>query len=304
MRVHASLLLLALAAGAAGAVDCVAQSDEHRYVWTENGHTLEVRMTGEVRFADDDASVRSLSPGAVFRVEERGARVADRAVELRAAGGEVARRYWRDGRETAFDAEASRWLAEILPRVLREMGIGAEERVARLYARGGAEAVLREVEGIRSDGGATRHLRALVRHHPLSAGELTGLLRTVERQIGSDGDRARLLREIAERAEVDREGVRPAFFAAVDGIGSDGDHARVLTALLTPGDASDAMLLALLESAALIGSDGDKARVMMRIPQARLRSEAVAKAYLETLRTIGSDGDRARVAMRYLESRS
>ena len=113
-------------------------------VRSDNGVTLKINGRGKIEFTDDETDVESVSSGGSF-VLERSAAGESRRFEARAGtGGAVERRYTLNGRD--IDAAAGRqWLAAQLPHLLREMGVNADRRVARLIAKGGPPAVLDEV---------------------------------------------------------------------------------------------------------------------------------------------------------------
>ena len=55
-------------------------------------------------------------------------------------------RHYRDGSgERPFEPEGRQWLARVLPGFIRQSGIGAPARVARILKQGGPAAVLREI---------------------------------------------------------------------------------------------------------------------------------------------------------------
>ena len=302
MRVPLRLLIAALTLSAAFAPPIEAQKrGTTRMISAHNGYTLEVAANGDVQFTDDDQGIRSLSPGGWFSIEERGRGVADRRVEFRARGGEVERAYWTSGRPAEWDANAAMWLRDLLPQVIRESGIGARDRVARIVKGEGVAGVLREIDRIESDGAKSTYYRVLVEEHRLSSAELARVIRSAGDQIGSDGDLAHLLSAIAEQPSVDQDGVRGAFFAAVDAIGSDGDRHHVLSRLLRKGNLSEPMLLGLLGSASRIGSDGDRAALLTRLIRSEpLESARARQAFFAAVDRIGSDGDRAMVLTRTL----
>jgi hypothetical protein len=320
LALAATLLLAAAAAGQGG----TRMSSES----VHDGHRLSVHTTGEVRFADDDHDVSYLEPGARMVIEEEAPGQPDRRVEYRNGGGGVQRSFFRDGREARPDGDDEAWIRGALLHAIRESGVNAAERTARIYRRGGTDAVLDEIGEIGSDGSKSRYYTALLRL-PLRSGETARVLRDAGGRIGSDGDKERTLAVLLERrsiaaeemaamldaaarigsdgdksrlliAAVDRDplgspAAREAFFRTTAGIGSDGDKARVLIQAAARDPFADAAARdAFFRTAAAIGSDGDKSRVLIAVLSRDVRRETVVEA-VRTARTIGSDGDKARV---------
>lgn len=294
-------------------------------------HRIAVTTTGEVRFTDDDRAVAYVEPGARLVIEEEAPGQPDRRVEYRGVGGGVQRSFFRDGRELRPDAEDEAWIRRSLLQPIRESGINAAERTARIYRRGGTDAVLDEIRQIGSDGSKSRYYAALLRL-PLRPGETARVLRDAGSRIGSDGEKQRTLAVLLERRSVSAEemeamleaaarigsdgdksrlliaavdripfadgDVREAFFRTAAGIGSDGDKSRVLIQAAARDPFADAAARsAFFRTAAGIGSDGDKSRVLMAVlTRGGVRRETVVDA-VRTARGIGSDGDRSRVLM-------
>ena len=60
-----------------------------------------------------------------------------------------------------LDAEGRAWLERLLPKMIRESGVGAESRVARFLRQGGPNAVLAEIGLIHSDGSKRTYVEQL-----------------------------------------------------------------------------------------------------------------------------------------------
>ena len=205
-------------------------------------HGLEVTLRGDVEFTDDDRGIRRLSPGGWLEIEERKG-FHRRSLRVEADGaGELEYRYREAGKTVPFDADAQAWLAERLPQVIRESGIGAEHRVERILAQAGVAGVLDESDLIESSGARTRYAIELLGQARPKPHELRRLAELAS-AIPSSGDKARFLIHAAERylAEPD---VFDAYIDAVDSIPSSGDHARVLRTVLEADRGLEASALA------------------------------------------------------------
>lgn len=306
-----------------------------RTEYVDGGHRISLQSSGEVRFSDDDRGVAYVEPGARVAIEEELPGGPDRRVEYRNRGGGVERAFYRDGRPARPSADDEAWIARMIERALRESGVHAPQRVARIYRQGGVDAVLREIGEIGSDGAKRAYYTALLRQ-PLRAGETARVLRdagnriasdgdkraTLEvlldrgsvtpdelaamleaaAHIASDGDKGRLLIRAAERDPLTEPSVRQAFFRTAATIASDGDKSRVLIASLSNDDARREAVADALRTARSIASDGDKSRVLMSVRSEFLGDRAVRTAYESALQGIASDGDRSRAALYLVRS--
>jgi beta-lactamase regulating signal transducer with metallopeptidase domain len=258
-----------------------------------SGRCVEATIVGTVQFADDEQSVVRLPAGAraFFRERLIGS---DRSVEIRSGpDGRPLYDARANGREVSFDAAMQRWLAGIMPEILREGSINVAARVARLRARGGTPAVLDEIARIRNGGAKRAHYKELIQTPSLAPREAGAVVRHAGQEVSSSGDLRNILQSVPRQL---RSGaaVREALAGAVRKISSSGDKAAVLGWY---GETDDpAMLSLVLTEAKGVSSSGDKARLLARLaPRAVGHPEsAVGDAFFETAETIQSSGDLAR----------
>ena len=129
---------------------------------THNGFaSLRVKIDGAIEFADDDSDVKSLSPGGHFRMEE-GALLSGRVYDVKAdSAGNLTKTYSVGSSVKPLDSEGRAWLGRLLPQTIRDTGVGAGPRVARILRQGGAQAVINEIGLIHSDGSKRVYLQQL-----------------------------------------------------------------------------------------------------------------------------------------------
>ncbi len=263
--------------------------------WSSGWDRVSIRARGEVEFTDDDRDIRSLEPDGYFRIEEKSWFLVQRSIEITAGpSGNLTRTYEVHGDPKEFDGAARTWLSAMLGAAVRETGIGAETRVRRIYKRAGTAGVLDDISRLRSDGVKCVYFRYLFDLTSPDAVDLARILRRVAREVRSDGDKARLLHEIAEDA-LASAAARIAFFEAAQTIGSDGDRSRLLREVLTEGVRTPETLELILKAIARVNSDPDKARVLVEFTGLHPVDDALRTAFFRAVATIQSDGDRTRV---------
>ena len=270
------------------------------YTIIENGRCLSIKSQGVVEFTDDETDVLRLGPGAYFAAtESRGGVV--RSIEITPApDGSPQRRYTVNG-DAADAREASRWLGEILPELIRELAVNPGPRVARIRRERGVAGVLDEIGRTKSDHAKRVYFETLLESGGLTPDTLRQVARLAGRAIASDGDKASVLASVARAAPNDRA-VTAEVIAAARTIASDGDKRRVLETVLDDRDA--ASLVQVAEAAREISSDGDKAAVLTHMAPRFGSDAALRQAYFATARTISSDGDLRRVLTYVLDSDS
>ena len=283
-----------------------------------------LQAAGALEFTEDDRDVRRLSPGGRLTIEERQG-LSWRKLAFTERDGRVERVYSVNGGARAFEPEGRAWADEILPRAIRETGLGAAGRVERILKQGGEAAVLAEIARIESDGSRRLYFEELMAHsadaqmfgsilrramHEIeSDGErralLSGLLRRgaargplaaelllAAARLHSDGEKAEFLTHAARSYAGDESG-RAAFFKVVNSIRSDGERCRVLAELLQRPLGKDDLVRA-LESAAKMDSDGDKARILAAAADEIAAGAEVRRAWFGAADTLGSDGEHRR----------
>jgi beta-lactamase regulating signal transducer with metallopeptidase domain len=152
--------------------------------------------------------------------------------------------------------------------------------------------VFQAVATINSSGDRRRVLSRLVQEDA-SRATLAAAAKSAE-QIASDGDKAGLLVELAQRYRGNEDMRRP-FFRTVETIRSSGDRARVLVAVIGDSGSDRDTLVDALRATVGIPSDGDKARVLVNAAGYWKEDDAVRRAYFEAANSLRSSGERARV---------
>ena len=274
--------------------------NSHVQMTTRNGWTsLSITVDGTLEFTDDDTDVKSLSPNGHFRLEDGGL-LSKRTYEVRAdAAGNLTRSYSVGWSTKPMDDEGRAWLARTLPQVIRDTGIGAGPRVARILRQGGPQAVLTEIGRIHSDGSKRVYLEQLFSQATLKPSELKDAARLI-RSISSDGDKALVI--ITVDANYFTSELRSYLFDAAESINSDGDKHRVLSDIVKKDGGSLETLASVARAARYISSDGDKAEVLIEMASPYRPDGGVDMAYFEAVNSISSDGDHARVLSKMLAS--
>jgi hypothetical protein len=276
------------------------QSGEtHMELTTQNGWTsLKVKIDGAIEFTDDDRDVKSLSPNGHFRLEE-GCWLSGRGYDVKAdETGNLTKTYSVGRTSKPLDDEGHAWLGRLLPQVIRDTGIGAGTRVARILRQGGPPAVLAEIGLIHSDGSRRIYLEQLFSQATLNTEQLKDSAKLI-RGISSDGDKAQVVITVDEKYF--SGDLRPYLFAAAESINSDGDKRRVLSDIIKKDAGNTESLVRAARTARHISSDGDKAEVLVELADPYRASDELHMVYFEAVNSISSDGDRARVLSKLLE---
>ena len=191
-------------------------------------------------------------------------------------------------------------LAELLPEVVRQTGLGASERVERLHAQGGVRAVLDEVDRIESDSVRVTYILCLLEVDGLSEDDVNAAMRHAALRIESDWGKAEYVVAVLE---LPSDPGRVAAVLEVAGtIESDAYMAEALVEILDAQDVTvQTRAAALTLAGERIGSDAYLAEVLCEVSPAALREPEVGAALLEAALEIGSDAYQAEVLIEWLE---
>jgi beta-lactamase regulating signal transducer with metallopeptidase domain len=295
-----------IAAPAVAAVDTAAfalqsvsisesRSDSHgSWSFSINGERLEVTYYGALDFADDDTDVRSLSPGGSLKISD-GRWLGRHSVEIRERNGQLEHHYYVNAAERSYEPEGREWLRQNLPKFVRNTGIAAEARVARLLKSGGPAAVMTEVSRLDSIYVKGFYFKQLFHQAALTPEQYRQVMAQASREMsGSNYELAQLLIAVSERLPAD-EPSRAAYFQAASAIHSDYELRRVYSTMLKRGPVSPATLGDILTNAKSITSDYELSELLRQILAQQPLDEANSAAFYAAVSTIGGAYERHRV---------
>jgi hypothetical protein len=222
-------------------------------------------------------------------------------VEIDDRGGQLQHRYYVNGVERPYEPEGRQWLSGILPRFVRNSGIGADTRVARFLKQGGAPAVLAEIGRIDSSYVKGLYFKQLMTQASLTPDQYRAVMDQAGRELKSDYELATLLIAVADRIPTD-ETSRAAYFAAAGNVSSSYELRRVYTAMLKKGPVSPPALAGILQHVGGITSDYDESELLREILATQRLDDRTRPLFFQAMDGIGSDYERHRVLSAALKS--
>lgn len=262
-------------------------------IWSTDDEKLEIKYEGEFQFTDDDTDIKVMSPGSFIRIKE-GGWFSGRSVEFRSdAGGAISRRFWDGNKEKPFEPEGRQWLSTMLPRFIRQSGLGAAERAQRILKSKGPAGLLAEISLIEGSWAKRLYFTEMLKS-PLDARTAREVLAQAGREIDSDYELATLLIAATDKLLVD-EATRRAYFEAAKTIGSDYETRRTLTAALKRGPASPALMADVIAATGTISSDYEAASLLLDVVKLHALDATTRGSFFAAVQTIQSDYEAARV---------
>ncbi|HYT73205.1 MAG TPA: M56 family metallopeptidase [Vicinamibacterales bacterium] len=264
------------------------------WIWSNNGEKLEVTYSGEFAFTDDDTDVRQMSAGGSLKISD-GAWFGRHSVEIRERNGQLEHHYYVNASERPFEPEGRAWLRENLPKFVRNTGIDAPARVARMLKAGGVAAVFAEIDRLGGNYVRGLYFKELFRQATLSPDQYRQALTVASRDMrGSDYELAQLLTAIADRLPND-DASRAAYFTAASGLSSDYELRRVYSTMLKKGPVSSQVLSGILEHSRSFKSDYDLSELLRQILSQQPLDERNRAAFFAAVGTMHSSYERHRV---------
>lgn len=273
--------------GRNSSVNSNSNDDRQTVKWSGTGCSGELMLEGTVEFDADFRRITSLSRNGELRVQtkENGT---ERRVVVRPSGSGVTYEYSVDGNRQELDAAGQQWLDRTLLFTFRRLGFMAEQRAASMLARGGVDAVLREVELLNSDYVRASYLGTAVEKGRLDEGTLRRVLNLAGSTIDSDYYVTSIVTKVAGEYEF-TDAIRTVYLEAVSGIDSDYYQYTAFKALLEKGELSPAQIGAVLQDSRKIDSDYYRAELLSELNGRYAMSPAIRGTYLAAAGEIDSD---------------
>jgi hypothetical protein len=222
---------------------------------SDGDYSLRVKSEGDIDLEPDGSGVASLDRGGSFDVSMRRDGV-DRRALYTSDDGTIERKFFVEGDEQPWGPEADRFVAEVMPIVLRETAINADERIAWLIDNRGQDGLLDEIELINSDFAQRVYSVEYAKTATIAPADFERLMKMTADNMSSDFD------------------VRTTLIEVFD-------------AQMPTGASFDA----LLGAGETISSDFDARMVLEHVGSSMPRTAEAATAYLDLARTISSDFD-------------
>jgi hypothetical protein len=267
--------------------------------WTRGDCSINLNSEGIVKFNDDFTAVSSISPGGWVDMTMRIGDETQRA-RFEPAGNGVRTQYWRNGKETPMDAEASAWVRDFAVMLDRQTAFAIDYRFPKMLKEGGPTRVLQEVGVMNSDYAQAIYLMRLVQQVDLNANDLDHTIQATLR-MSSDYETARVLMAVASKYELNAASTRSAYLQALDKLKSDYEHARVLMTFFDKAQVPPELARTVLASAAKIKSDYELGRVLIQMASKKMVTPQIESDYVATISNLKSDYEHARTLTNYLD---
>ena len=270
------------------------QNSSGNFVWTNDNERLTVRWTGKFRLSDDERDIAWVEDGATLTIAD-GWVFTDR-VEFRGLpGDQVERKYYRSGFQRELDADGRAFLATVIQRMIRS-GMFASERVARILKQGGPDAVLAEVDRLKSDSSHVKRVyyTALLKQADLNSAQLSRLLEKVASTMTSDFEKRMVMIQALQEGNVTEE-QRALVARAAAKMSSDFEQRQVLAAALAAEKLAPAVVSAVLDALQTVNSNHERSTVLVDLARKGGVTPQNSERFMNSVTSMSSSHEQRKV---------
>lgn len=259
--------------------------------------SFDIEMRGKIVLTDDDKDIKSMSPDGYLEVKKTvfGSR---RTLIISSESNGLRKEYYEGRTKVPFEPAGRQWMAEILPELVRSTTLGAEGRVDRFFKKGGAPAVVAEIENMESNY-VKSHYASLLMKQPVNPKDYARIIDRIAGTVDSNYYLAGFLKNNLDRFMKSNEALE-AVFRATNNLDSDHYKTEVIKTGLENQPVSIDAVRIIMKSAGSMSSDHYKTEVLSSLlKQNNLTDEVISEMFI-TSKTIDSDYYRSVVLNRAL----
>jgi hypothetical protein len=196
-------------------------------VISDEDDDLDIRYAGDIRFNDAETAILEISEGGYMHYWHNG----DRLLAEPDDRGGVEMELYERGEKIDAGSEEGRKLLTCVVRELIWQGFDAEERMDRIYRRGGYPALLAETDSMKSDYVKGLYFGRLLSIDTIPPNEMAAVLEKMGLTLSSDHDKERLL-ALVDTAYLKNDSVAGSYLDVAAGIDGDYEKSEALTYFL------------------------------------------------------------------------
>jgi|SRR5450432_426083 hypothetical protein len=246
----------------------------------------QINYTGKFELSDDESSFKSISPGGYFKFRKNDIRI-EAESNLR---GEIVYTIYDGKNILSMDEQGKLLVAQAIKEMI-ERGYDANERMERVYRKGGPVALLNEVDSMKADQVKVLYLARLFAIDSLLPSFLPYTIKKIA-SLGSDQDKVNFLTKITA-VQLENPQTDSLYFDVIKGIGSDMDRMNAIWHIINRDSIANANTDKILFLAGRLASDMDKANVFQKMIDKGLIAGQDYDGLLTLISKMSSDMDKA-----------
>lgn len=264
MKKHLQFLLSLMVVVMLSSFSCTAGNGDWDIVITKNNNwrveNIKISTNGDIEFNDEYTDVKAMSDDAYIKISmvSFGMR---RKLYIHSDDGRINYRYFEGSKEVDFEPKGRAWMKKMLPDIVRNSGLDLENRVNKMYQKGGISGFLKELEETDSDYYRSRMVRYLLKNNKLNKNELRSLIREFPYRINSDYELSQIYKKYNSVFITDPE-ISEEFFNSLEEISSNYELSQILKSVYKKNELSEENFTHFIEAMDDISSSYEKSNLM------------------------------------------
>jgi len=261
-----------------------------------------VEMRGKIEISDDDKDVKSMSPDGYLEITKTafGSR---RTLVISPQGSGLKREYYEGRTSMPWEPEGRKWLAEIMPELLRTTTIAAESRVNRFYKQGGVNGVLNEINLMESDYVIQHYADILMGISSVPQKDYATIINRVTGKLESDYYVSEFLDHNLDKFLQNKQAT-DAVFGACANMESDHYKTQVIKAALRAQPISTESVRLILQASDRMDSDHYKTEVLTTLLKQPNLTDPIVAEMINSTRNMDSDHYRTIIIQKALAQKN
>lgn len=281
-----TILITSLALGQSTSISSSRDGERIRYRNNYGVTNFDVETRGRIEISEDDKDVVGMSADGYLEITKYvfGSR---RTVVIEPQGNGLKRQYYVGRSEEPFEPEGRKWLAEVLPELVRITTIGAESRVNRFFKKGGAKGVMDEIRNYDSDYVKVHYAKRLMGLN-VPTRDYAYVISEMAHGMDSDHYLTEFLKDGLSKFMTDKEATE-AVFAATGSMDSDHYRTEVIKEALRSGPATLESVKIIMQATNKMSSDHYRTEVLSTLLKQNNLTDAVVAEMINATKAMNSD---------------
>ncbi|RLD22858.1 MAG: hypothetical protein DRI71_06875 [Bacteroidetes bacterium] len=274
----------------------------HTYRNNTGVTSTDLEYRGKIIFNDAETDVKYISPGGFIKFSKRSFGTKRTIILEGEAQGAITREYREGNSKVPFDPEGRKWMASVLPEIIRTTGIGADERVKKFYKKGGINAVIAEISELSSNYVQSIYYTAALAIPNLSNKDVVLLIEDAGDEISSSYELSKILIANSKIISRDEQTLAAAIEVASE-ISSSYEQSKVYKHYLTKTNLSARNKALVIQAVREISSSYEKSKVLVSVLEDDL-SDANVNLVIEEVEYISSSYEQSKVLQYLIKNQS
>jgi len=260
-------------------------TNRERSSW--KAENIKVSSHGEIEFNKDYTDVLNISDNGYLKISMVSFGM-KRKLYFRSDNGELDRLYFEGNKQVKFEPKGREWMQEVLPHVVRNSGLDLENRVNKIYNKGGVDAFLDELGETDSDYFKSRMVHYLLDNNKLNKKEKEKLLKEFPANIDSDYELSQIFKK-HNSIFIDDSTLSLEFFNSLDKVSSDYELSQILNSVFKNNKLNETNFEFFVSAMNNIDSDYEKSNLIKLAISEGKNSNIKLDLILNNLGDIDSD---------------